>query len=114
MCLSTELYREAKELLLISSSLRIVIVFALMDQNSLDQQHRLGATKFLPGLPRAGWMKAFTWTLPCMDTPGPTVAVEWYRWCSASGSDSAAVSIPKAGIHHPHPQSCLLASGAVP
>lgn len=108
-----EAYREAEELLFSSSSQHIAIVFAFMDQNSLDQQHRLGEIKFLPGLPKAAWMKAFTWTLPCMDTPGPTVAVERYRWYSASGSDSAGMINPKAGIHHPHPQSCLLASGAV-
>lgn len=71
MCLSMEMYREAEELLLSSSSLHIAIVFALMDQNSLDQQHRLKPTEFLPGLPRAGWMKVLTWTLPCMDTRHP-------------------------------------------
>lgn len=87
--MSMEANREAEELLLSSSTLHIAIVFALMDEKSLYQQHILGATEFLPGLPKAAWMKVFTLTLPCMDTPEPTVAV---GWCS----DSAGVS-PKLG-----------------
>lgn len=54
MCLSMEVYREAEELLLSSSSLHIAIVFALVNQNSLDQQHRLKATEFLPEFLRTG------------------------------------------------------------
>lgn len=61
--MNMEVHKEAEELLLSSPSLHIAVVFALMDHNSLDQQHRLGATKFLPRLPRAGWMKVFTSTV---------------------------------------------------
>lgn len=95
--MSMEAHRKAEELLFSSSSLHIAIVFAFMDQNSLDQQHRLGESEFLPGLLKAAWMKALTQTLPCMDSPGPTVAVE----CT-SGAVPLAVTLqvcpsPKLG-----------------
>lgn len=51
MCLSMEVYRQAEELRSSSSSLHIAIVFALVDQNSLDQQHRLKATEFCQSSP---------------------------------------------------------------